>query len=140
MLFQLCSVRMDVPDFLGVLADGAVGGKLARAGDVHQALAGEVIGLVTIVTVGGELSQESVLSIDDQALLETPRVCSVTNTSSAFVRNALILNGGVLQTREIDGAGWLDVEINGGIIRASAASTAASTTTATCMTRTCRFR
>ena len=77
------------------------------------------------VTVGGELSQESVLSIDDQALLETPRVCSVANTSSAFVRNALILNGGVLQTREIDGAGWLDVEINGGIIRASAASTAA---------------
>ena len=77
------------------------------------------------VQIGGELSQEAVLSINDQAILDTPRVCSVANTSPAFVRNALILNGGVLQTREIDGAGWLDVEINGGIIRASAASTAA---------------
>ena len=55
----------DVPDFLGVFGDGAVGAEFAGVGDVHQAHAGPAVGLFVdfrdlglLGDVGGEFVQD----------------------------------------------------------------------------------
>ena len=59
---------LDVPDFLGVLTDGTVGGELGAAGDVHQALAAEVqpvgvvrVGLQLGIDIGCVVQQDEVV-------------------------------------------------------------------------------
>ena len=76
------------------------------------------------ITLGGALSVESVLTISDDALVETPRVAATTASANAeFVRNALVLDGGTLATAKIEGEA-LDVTVDDATIRASAATTA----------------
>lgn len=89
-------------------------------GNVTAKLPAEQVG----INLGGALSLESVVTIKDSALIETPRVAAITaNTSEGFIRNALVLEGGTLLTSKIEGSA-LDVVVDNATIQARAATTA----------------